>query len=165
MERIGLIVLGLMGNPMTLRLLGGGYPVTVWNRSAEKARGLLEAGAAWADSPREVAAASDVVITMVANSHASEEVVRGASGVLAGAHKGLVLIDMGSIDPDTLSADLRAAGHQDRLCRPQRLGQHPQGHQQHGLERGDRSRVRGAHTGHQGRHRPRAGNRPVSYTH
>lgn len=101
MERIGLIGLGLMGNPMTLRLLGGGYPVTVWNRSAEKARGLLEAGAAWADSPREVAAASDVVITMVANSHASEEVVRGASGVLAGAHKGLVLIDMGSIDPDT----------------------------------------------------------------
>lgn len=113
MERIGFIGLGLMGNPMTRRLLDGGYVVTVWNRTAEKAKPLLEAGARWAGSPKEVAANSDMVITMVADSHASEEVICGASGLLEGAHPGLVLIDMSSVDPDTarsIAQQARAVG-------------------------------------------------------
>lgn len=101
MERIGIIGLGLMGNPMARRLLSGGYPVTVWNRTADKTLPLVEAGATVAVSPKELAAQSDIVITMVANSHASEEVSCGPDGVLEGAHPGLILVDMGSIDPDT----------------------------------------------------------------
>jgi len=50
MQRIGFIGLGLMGQPISRRLLAAGYPLVVWNRTAEKARPLLAAGAAWADS-------------------------------------------------------------------------------------------------------------------
>jgi 3-hydroxyisobutyrate dehydrogenase-like beta-hydroxyacid dehydrogenase len=104
MDRIGFIGLGLMGNPMAKRLLEGGYQVTVWNRTVEKAKPVLDAGARWAGSPKEVAAVSDVVITMVVDSHASEEVACGPSGTLEGAHPGLVLLDMSSITPDTSRA-------------------------------------------------------------
>jgi len=100
MQRIGFIGLGLMGQPMARRLLEAGYPLTVWNRTAEKAMDLLAAGASWSTSPKAVAQASDVVITMVTDSAASEEVSCGAGGVLEGAHPGLILIDMSSIAPE-----------------------------------------------------------------
>lgn len=100
MHRIGFIGLGLMGHPMSRRLLEAGHRLTVWNRTEEKAKGLLAAGAAWDASPRGVAQASDVVITMVTDSAASEEVVCGADGVLQGTHAGLTLIDMSSIAPE-----------------------------------------------------------------
>lgn len=109
MENIGFIGLGLMGKPMALRLLEGGYSVAVWNRTAEKAKPLLEAGARWVDSPKDLALGSDVVITMVADSQASEDVAGGPSGILEGAHPGLVLLDMGSIDPDTARSIARRA--------------------------------------------------------
>ncbi len=72
MPRVGFIGLGLMGRPMSKRLLDAGYPLTVWNRTPEKAKPLLEAGAKWAGSPKEVALASDIVITMVTDSRALE---------------------------------------------------------------------------------------------
>ncbi len=100
MQRIGFIGLGLMGQHMARRLLEAGHPLTVWNRSADKAKGLRAAGAAWAESPRALAHASDVVITMVTDSAASEHVSSGPDGVLAGAHPGLTLIDMSSITPE-----------------------------------------------------------------
>jgi 3-hydroxyisobutyrate dehydrogenase-like beta-hydroxyacid dehydrogenase len=100
MKRIGFIGTGLMGQPMARRLLEGGYPLTVWNRTTQRAEPLLEAGAAWADSPKTVAQASDVVMTMVTDSRASEEVIFEKNGVLQGAHPGLILIDMGSIAPE-----------------------------------------------------------------
>ncbi len=101
MEKIGFIGIGLMGSQMARHLLDEGYPMVVWNRTTAKAAPLLEAGADWADSPREVAKASDVVITMVTDSSASEAVALGPSGIVEGAHPGLVLIDMSSITPDT----------------------------------------------------------------
>jgi 3-hydroxyisobutyrate dehydrogenase-like beta-hydroxyacid dehydrogenase len=100
MERIGFIGIGLMGSQMTRRMLEAQYPLTVWNRKKEKAGALISAGAKWADSPKAVAQASDVVITMVTDSAASEEVICGENGVLKGAHPGLTLIDMGSIAPE-----------------------------------------------------------------
>ncbi|KPK85009.1 MAG: hypothetical protein AMJ94_19520 [Deltaproteobacteria bacterium SM23_61] len=100
MERIGFIGIGLMGSQMTRRILEAQYPLTVWNRKKEKAGALISAGAKWADSPKAVAQASDVVITMVTDSAASEEVICGENGVLEGAHPGLTLIDMGSIAPE-----------------------------------------------------------------
>lgn len=101
MQRIGFIGLGLMGAHMARRLLEAGHPLTVWNRTADKAKGLCGAGAVWADSPKAVARATDVVITMVTDSAASDRVSCGADGVLDGAHPGLTLIDMSSITPDT----------------------------------------------------------------
>ena len=65
MQRIGFIGMGLMGRPMSQALLRAGFPVTVWNRTRGKAAEVVAAGAAWAGSPAEVAAASEVVIAMV----------------------------------------------------------------------------------------------------
>jgi len=101
MQRIGFIGIGLMGQHMARRLGEAGHPLTVWNRTAAKATALLSAGAAWADSPKSLAQASDVVITMVTDSGASEQVSCGPDGVLAGGRAGLVLIDMSSIAPET----------------------------------------------------------------
>ena len=101
MQRIGFIGLGLMGQHMSRRLLEAGHPLTVWNRTAEKAKTLLASGAAWADSPKAVAQASEVVITMVTDSAASEHVACGPAGILEGARSGLILIDMSSITPET----------------------------------------------------------------
>jgi len=100
MQRIGFIGLGLMGQPMSRRLLDAGHPPMVWNRTAEKAKGLLAAGAVWGASPKALGQASAVVITMVTDSAASEEVICGRDGVLEGAHPGLILIDMSSIAPE-----------------------------------------------------------------
>ncbi len=100
MQRIGFIGIGLMGRHMARHLLDAGYPLTIWNRSEEKARDLLAAGAVWADSPKGVAQAADVVITMVTDSRASEQVVCGTDGVLEGIRDGSILVDMGSIAPE-----------------------------------------------------------------
>ena len=100
MQRIGFIGIGLMGKHMARHLLEAGHPLTVWNRSREKADFLLDGGAKWAESPKMAAAASDVVITMVTDSAASEQVTCGSDGVLEGAHEGLILVDMGSIAPE-----------------------------------------------------------------
>jgi 3-hydroxyisobutyrate dehydrogenase-like beta-hydroxyacid dehydrogenase len=100
MQRIGFIGLGLMGQHMARRLLQAGHLLTVWNRTAEKAAALRAAGAGWAESPRAVAQASDVVITMVTDSAASELVACGPGGILEAARPGLVYIDMSSITPE-----------------------------------------------------------------
>jgi 3-hydroxyisobutyrate dehydrogenase-like beta-hydroxyacid dehydrogenase len=104
MQRIGFVGIGLMGQQMSRRLLAAGFPVTVWNRTKARAADLLAAGAAWGDSPRALAEASEVVIVMVTDSAASEAVICGPQGVLAGAHPGLTLIDMGSVAPETSRA-------------------------------------------------------------
>ena len=104
MQRIGFVGIGLMGQQMSRRLLVAGFPVTVWNRTKARAADLLAAGAAWGDSPRALAEASDVVIIMVTDSAASEAVICGPQGVLEGAHPGLTLIDMGSVAPETSRA-------------------------------------------------------------
>ena len=104
MQRIGFVGIGLMGQQMSRRLLAAGFPVMVWNRTKARAADLLAAGAAWGDSPRALAEASDVVIVMVTDSAASEAVIGGPQGVLEGAHPGLTLIDMGSVAPETSRA-------------------------------------------------------------
>jgi 3-hydroxyisobutyrate dehydrogenase-like beta-hydroxyacid dehydrogenase len=110
MQRIGFIGLGLMGQPMSRRLLDAGHPLTVWNRTREKATDLVASGAVWGASPKAVARASDVVITMVTDSSASEEVICGRDGVLEGAHPGLILIDMSSIAPEMSRSIAARAG-------------------------------------------------------
>lgn len=100
MKRIGFIGIGLMGREMSRCILAAGYPLTIWNRTPKKAEEILAAGAQWAQSPKAVAQASDVVMVMVTDSAASEAVICGKNGVLEGAHPGMILIDMGSIAPE-----------------------------------------------------------------
>ncbi|AUS07697.1 2-hydroxy-3-oxopropionate reductase [Laceyella sacchari] len=99
--KIGFIGLGIMGKSMARNLHRAGFEVTVWNRTAAK---MDEAKAEWgahlADSPKDVAAQSDVVITMVGDTPDVREVVTGEEGVLAGARPGTVLIDMSTISPE-----------------------------------------------------------------
>ena len=97
--RVGFIGLGIMGAPMAMNVLRAGYPLTVWNRTAAKAEPLLAAGARWADSPAEVARASDVVITIVSDTPDVEEVILGPQGIIHAARPGMVVIDMSTISP------------------------------------------------------------------
>ncbi|MCD6470792.1 2-hydroxy-3-oxopropionate reductase [Candidatus Bathyarchaeota archaeon] len=98
-KRIGFIGLGVMGKPMATNLLKAGYPLTVWNRTRSKMNDLVAMGAYGANSPREVAERSDVVITMVTDSPDVEEVILGPNGVIHGARPGLIVIDMSTISP------------------------------------------------------------------
>jgi 3-hydroxyisobutyrate dehydrogenase len=99
--QIGFIGVGVMGHAMVLNLLKADHDVTIYARHPEKTevQKVLKAGARQAPSARAVAIASEIVITMVPNSPQVEEVVAGKNGVLAGAHKGLIIIDMSTISP------------------------------------------------------------------
>ncbi|WP_448594776.1 NAD(P)-dependent oxidoreductase [Thermoflexus hugenholtzii] len=99
MRSLGFIGLGRMGTPMARRLLQAGHRLTVHNRTRSKAEALVAEGAQWADSPRAVAQASEVVFMMLADSQASEAVLTGPEGVLAGAREGLIVVDMSTIAP------------------------------------------------------------------
>jgi len=112
--QIGFIGIGVMGRPMCLHLLKAGHTVTISARHPEKpgVQEVLNAGAKLAPSPRAVAIASEMVITMVPNSAQVEELVSGPQGLLEGARKGMIIIDMSTIAP-RVSRELaeKAAGH------------------------------------------------------
>ncbi len=97
---VGLIGLGLMGKPMGKNLLKAGFPLVVWNRSKAKSDDLVREGAKAGANPREVAAAADVLITIVSDPPAVEEVLWGADGALSGLRRGSLLIDSSTISPD-----------------------------------------------------------------
>ena len=94
--RVGFVGLGIMGRPMALNLLKAGHDVTVWARRKESMAPLIEAGAQGAESPAAVAAAADIVFSMVADAPDVAEVMRG---VAQGAAPGLVAVDMSTIAP------------------------------------------------------------------
>ncbi len=100
--QVGFIGTGVMGRPMALNLLKGNHHVTIFARHPEKAevQEILQSGAKQAPSARAVAMVSDIVITMLPNSPEVEQVVTGPQGILAGARKGLIIIDMSTIAPD-----------------------------------------------------------------
>jgi 2-hydroxy-3-oxopropionate reductase len=97
---IGFIGLGTMGTPMVRRLLKGGYTVSVWARRPAAIAALADAGVRVADSPADVAAHSDIVMTMVTDTKAVEEVVLGENGVARRARPGSVVVDHSTIAPD-----------------------------------------------------------------
>ena len=111
--RVGFIGLGIMGAPMARNLLRAGHAVTAHSRTRGKVDALVTAGATAATSPAAVAAASEIVVTMLPDTPDVEAVVGGADGVLAGAHPDLVVVDMSTIAPDAaraLAARADAAG-------------------------------------------------------
>ena len=97
--RVGFIGLGNMGRSMAGHILDAGFPLNVHNRSRDKAGELLARGALWCDTPGAVAAASDMVITIVGYPHDVEQVYLGENGILAGAREAL-LIDMTTSSPE-----------------------------------------------------------------
>lgn len=97
--KVGLMGLGLMGSPMARNLLKAGFPLTVWNRTRAKAEKLGQEGAKVANSPQEVAADSDVLITIVSDPLALEQVLYGAIGALSELKKGSVLVDSSTVSP------------------------------------------------------------------
>ena len=102
--RLGFVGIGLMGRPMTLRLLAAGHEVTVWNRSRDKLAAVVEKGARPADSPAAVARAAEIVMMCVTDQHAAEEVLFGRDGVIHGAQKGSLVVDFSSIAPSAARA-------------------------------------------------------------
>jgi 2-hydroxy-3-oxopropionate reductase len=113
-EAVGFIGLGIMGRPMAKNLMDAGYELVVHNRSPEKVEELAEEGdVTAAGSPREVAEACDVVITMLPDSPDVEAVVAGEDGVLEGIRDGALLVDMSTISPvvtEELSEKVREKG-------------------------------------------------------
>jgi len=99
MTEDGFIGLGLLGAPIAANVARGGHTLTVFNRTAAKAQPLAELGARLVSCPRDVAQASEVVITMLTDAAGVRAVLEGPDGLLAGDHPGGVLIDMSTISP------------------------------------------------------------------
>lgn len=106
---IGFIGTGIMGLSMAGHLMDAGHPLRVHNRTRERAEPLIERGAAWEEDPASLAAASDVVISIVGYPRDVEEVYLGDRGVLAGARPGALAIDMTTSSP-ALARRIAAAG-------------------------------------------------------
>jgi 3-hydroxyisobutyrate dehydrogenase len=99
--RVGVAGLGKMGAAIAARLMECGHDVIVWNRSADKAKPLADAGAKVAASPADLAAQADAVVTILTDAAAIDAVYHGPSGLLSGDVKGKLFIDMSTVRPET----------------------------------------------------------------
>jgi 2-hydroxy-3-oxopropionate reductase len=111
--RIGFIGLGTMGGPMARNLLKRGFALTVWARRPEAIAPLVSAGAVPSESAAGVASSSDIVMTMVTDTRAVEDVILGSRGVANGASPGVLVVDHSTIDPDAtkrIAGELQARG-------------------------------------------------------
>ncbi len=110
---IGIAGVGRMGAAMGLRLMETGHKLTVWNRSPDKLKPLVDAGASVAKTPAALASAVEAIITIVTNADAIDAVYHGPQGLLAGDVKGKLFIEMSTVPPDTapkLAEKVRAKG-------------------------------------------------------
>ena len=113
MANLGFVGLGVMGSRMAERLIQKGHSLTGYNRTRAKAQFLIDKGMKWADSPRAVAAASDVTFSSVANSAALLSITDGPDGILAGLGKGKTYVDMSTVSVSTsrgIAAKVREKG-------------------------------------------------------
>lgn len=99
MANLGFIGLGTMGGKMVQRLLNAGHTVTGYNRTKSRGDWLQDLGMQWGDTPRAVAAAADLTLSMVANTQALNAIAQGPDGVLAALSPGKVFIDMSTVSP------------------------------------------------------------------
>jgi len=106
--RLGWIGTGVMGQSMCSHLIAKGFAVTVYNRSRAKAQPLLDKGAAWANSPKQVAHSSDAIFAIVGFPRDVREVFLGSEGALAGSKAGNVLVDMTTSEP-SLAVEIYSA--------------------------------------------------------
>jgi 3-hydroxyisobutyrate dehydrogenase-like beta-hydroxyacid dehydrogenase len=96
---VGFVGLGHMGGAMAARLLAAGHPVVGTRRSRPQAAGLLRLGLQWRDSPREVAASADVLVTSLPDDRALDAAASGPDGILAGLREGAVWLEMSTVSP------------------------------------------------------------------
>ena len=97
MANLGFVGLGLMGGRIAKRLLDAGHQVYGYNRTQAKAESLIQAGMQWKDSPREVAEAADITLSMVTDSAALLSIMEGDNGILAGLSAGKIYVDMSTV--------------------------------------------------------------------
>ncbi len=109
--RIGWIGTGVMGSSMCGHLMAAGFSATVFNRTKSKAQPLLDKGATWADTPKAVAQASDVIFTIVGFPSDVRSVILGDDGALAGSKQGAVIVDMTTSEP-SLAVEIADAARQ-----------------------------------------------------
>ena len=112
-ERIGFIGLGIMGQGMARNLLKAGFPLCVWNRTASRVQPLVDEGATAGESPADVAAKSDIIITCVSDTPDVEAVVLGENGIIHGAKFGSLVVDCSTISPQVtreIAAKLKEKG-------------------------------------------------------
>jgi 3-hydroxyisobutyrate dehydrogenase-like beta-hydroxyacid dehydrogenase len=113
MAKLGFVGLGVMGGEMVARLLDRGHTVIGYNRTKGKAEWLVKKGMKWGNSPREVAEASDVVLSMVTNSAALQAIVEGPDGILAALTPHKLYVDISTVSPEysrTLANKVREKG-------------------------------------------------------
>jgi 3-hydroxyisobutyrate dehydrogenase-like beta-hydroxyacid dehydrogenase len=113
MANLGFVGLGVMGSELVNRLLSKGHSVLGYNRTRSKAEWLVKKGMKWADSPRAVAAGSDVIFSMVTNSAALAAITEGPDGILAGLNPGKIFADISTVSPAfsrEVAAKVRAKG-------------------------------------------------------
>jgi 3-hydroxyisobutyrate dehydrogenase len=111
--RIAIAGLGRMGTAIAERLMEVGHTLTVWNRSPDKAKPLVEAGATAAATPADLAAQADTIITILTDAKALDAVYRGPSGLISGDLTGKLVIEMSTVQPETemaLAEEVRAKG-------------------------------------------------------
>ncbi|MGD9038764.1 MAG: NAD(P)-dependent oxidoreductase [Desulfobacteraceae bacterium] len=108
-QKIGWIGLGKMGIPMSSNLVKAGYPVTVYNRTAEKTKELSDQGAQVADSPKAAAEGQDVIISMISDDPVLEAISFGPDGAFEGAKSGAIFIDMSTVSPPSSACVAEAA--------------------------------------------------------
>ncbi|WP_407885257.1 NAD(P)-dependent oxidoreductase, partial [Scytonema sp. NUACC26] len=101
MKRIAYLGLGIMGSGMATNLLKAGYDVTVWNRSPESCKPLVEQGATQAQTPAKAVENAEAIMYSLANDNAVEEVVFGQDGILSNVRSPQIAIDMSTVHPDT----------------------------------------------------------------
>lgn len=112
---IGFVGLGAMGAGIVSRLLAAGHHVTGWNRTREKAEGLIRAGMKWADSPRSASSQSEIVFTIVTDATAVRKVALGPDGIIAGLREDGIFVDMSTISPDASRAIAREFARAGRI--------------------------------------------------
>ena len=99
MTKVGIIGTGMLGNSVGIHLLKSGFDLIVFNRTKEKTNELKNKGAKIADSPKNVAENSELVITIVKDADAVKQISFGKNGIVEGYHEGLVVADMSTINP------------------------------------------------------------------
>jgi len=101
MVKIGLIGTGMLGEAVGLHLLKSGFSLCVYNRTKSKTKSLEENGAIISDTPKHVAQSSELIITCVKDGDASEQILFGQDGIVAGKHDGLAVAEMSTINPNS----------------------------------------------------------------
>ena len=121
-ETLGFVGLGHMGGNMAARFLAAGYAVRGESRCKQHAQHLVDTGLRWRDTPREVAAAADIVFTSIPDDAALQDVASGSDGLLAGLQPGKVWVDVSTVSPRVSREVATACGMPGRSCstRPSR---------------------------------------------